>query len=239
MCPALDQIFSMAAKTCYLYGGQARVPIVLRGNMIYGNGNAAQHSDRPYSMFMNMPGLKIIVPSCAYDMKGLLKSAVRDENPVLSFEDSSLWSSRSEIPAGEVLIPLGVADIKRAGDDCTVVAVGAMVPIALQAAERLAEQDIDIEVLDPRTLAPLDAERILASVAKTGRLVIVDAAHAACNAAAEIAATVAMEGFWDLRAPIMRVATPMTHIPFSPALEKGLYPTVERIVEAVKKVVEQ
>jgi acetoin:2,6-dichlorophenolindophenol oxidoreductase subunit beta len=233
--PAMDQIFSIAAKSRYLYGGQAKVPVVFRSNMIYGVGNAAQHSDRPYSMFMNMPGLKIMIPSNAYDMKGLMKTAVRDDDPVLSFEDAQIWSSKSDIPDEEYLIPFGVASVKREGADCTVVGIGAMVPIAMSAADALAKEGISVEVIDPRTLAPLDSDAILSSVEKCGRLVIVDAGHERCSAAAEIAAIVADRGFWSLRAPIVRVTTPQTHIPFSPPLEKGLYPTVERIVVAVHR----
>jgi len=220
--PAMDQILSIAAKSRYLYGGQAKVPIVLRSNMIYGNGNAAQHSDRPYAMFMHNPGLKIMVPSSAYDMKGLMKTAIRDDNPVLSFEDVQLWSSKSEIPEKEYLIPFGVADIKRPGKDCTIVAIGAMVPLSLGAADELSKEGISAEVIDPRTLSPLDMPTILESVARTGRLVIVDVGFSRCSAASEIAAVVSDEGFWDLRAPIVRVTTADTHIPFSPVLEKGL-----------------
>jgi acetoin:2,6-dichlorophenolindophenol oxidoreductase subunit beta len=233
--PAVDQIFSIAAKSRYLYGGQARVPVVFRSNMIYGAGNAAQHSDRPYSMFMTMPGLKIMIPSNAYDMKGLMKTAIRDDNPVLSFEDALIWSNKSDIPEEEHLIPFGVAAVKREGVDCTVVGIGAMVPITLAAADALAKDGISVEVIDPRTVAPLDRDSILKSVAKCGRLVVVDVGHECCSAAAEIAAIVAEHGFWSLRAPIVRVTTPQTHIPFSPALEKGLYPTIERVVAAVRR----
>lgn len=233
--PAMDQIISIVSKSRYLYGGQARVPLVFRSNMIYGNGNAAQHSDRPYAMFMHNPGLKIMVPSSAYDMKGLMKTAIRDDNPVLSFEDAQLWSSKSEIPDEEYLIPFGVAEVKRDGSDCTVVAIGAMVPLSLGAADDLAREGISIEVIDPRTLSPLDMTTILESVAKTGRLVIVDVGHGRCSAASEIAAVVSDEAFWDLRAPIVRVTTADTLIPFSPALERGLYPTREKVVAAVKR----
>jgi pyruvate/2-oxoglutarate/acetoin dehydrogenase E1 component len=233
--PAMDQIFSIAAKSRYLYGGQAKVPIVLRSNMIYGVGNAAQHSDRPYSMFMSMPGLKIIIPSNAYDMKGLMKTAIRDDDPVLSFEDAQIWSNKSEIPDEEYLIPFGVASVKRQGADCTVVGIGAMVPIALAAADALAKEGISVEVIDPRTLSPLDSDTILNSVEKCGRLVVVDVGHERCSAAAEIAAIVADRGFWSLRAPIVRVTTPQTHIPFSPPLERGLYPTAERVIAAVQR----
>jgi pyruvate/2-oxoglutarate/acetoin dehydrogenase E1 component len=233
--PATDQIFSIVAKSRYLYGGQAKVPMVMRANMIYGAGNAAQHSDRPYSIFMNMPGLKIIVPSSAYDIKGLLKTAIRDDDPVMCFEDVALWSTRSEIPSEEYLIPIGRADIKRAGADATVVAIGSMVNQALAAADDLQKDGISIEVIDPRSVAPLDRDTILTSVKKTGRLVVVDVSFETCSAASEIAAIVACEGFWDLRAPIRRVTTLPTHIPFSQALEAQLYPSKEKICAAVRE----
>ena len=233
--PAMDQICSIVAKSRYLYGGQARVPLVLRANMIYGNGGAAQHSDRPYPMFMGMPGLKIMVPSNPYDVKGLLKTAIRDDNPVLSFEDANLWTTRSEIPEGDYAIPFGQAAIRRSGGDCTVVAIGAMVPIAMEAAEALAADGISVEVIDPRTLAPLDMPAILGSVAKTGRLVLVDVAWEKCSAAEHISSVVAHEGFWDLRAPIMKVCTENTHIPFNTGIERALYPSRDRIVAAVRQ----
>jgi pyruvate dehydrogenase E1 component beta subunit len=236
--PAMDQIVSMAAKTRYLYGGQAQVPVVMRANMIYGNGNAAQHSDRPYSMFMNMPGLNIMVPSNAYDMKGLLKTAIRNNDPVLSFEDAALWSNRSEIPDDEYLVPFGVADVKREGDDVTVFAIGAMVHLALAAAEQLAGEGISCEVIDPRTLNPLDRETILRSVRKTGRFVAVDSAFEACSAASEVCAMVAEQAFWDLRGPVRRVATANTHIPFAQTMEAQLYPTVEKVIGAVRIVLD-
>lgn len=232
--PAMDQLLSIAAKSRYLYGGQARLPFVVRSCLFYGNGNAAQHSDRPYSMFMNVPGLKIILPSNPYDMKGLLKSAIRDDNPVLSFEDSTLWMSKAEVPDDpDFLVPLGVADIKREGSDVTVVAVGGAVPVALKAAAQLEKEGISVEVVDPRSLVPLDRETILRSVTKTGRAVVVDPAHQSCSAGSEIAATIAEEAFDALKGPVRRVCTPDTHIPFSPPLEKILYPNVDRIVAAV------
>jgi len=233
--PAMDQICSIVAKSRYLYGGQAKVPLVLRANMIYGNGGAAQHSDRPYPMFMHMPGLKIMVPSNPADAKGLLKTAIRDDNPVISFEDSNLWSTKSDIPDGDFTIPFGEAATLRSGDDCTVVAVGAMVPLALEAAALMERDGITTEVIDPRTLAPLDMPTILASVARTGRLVIVDVAWERCSAADHIAAVVAEEAFWDLRAPIMKVCTENTHIPFNNAVERSLYPSCDRVVAAIRK----
>lgn len=236
MYPAFDQIVSIIAKARYLYGGQAKVPMVMLSAMAYGASLAAQHSDRPYSVYMHIPGLKIIVPSNAYDVKGLLKSAIRDDDPVLSFQDNSLWSSTAEFPDEEYLIPLGVAEIKKAGTDVTVVAIGATVSMALAAAHALADEGISVEVIDPRTLAPFDWDTLLQAVGKTGRLVIADVAWRTCSAASEIAATVVTEAFWDLRAPIQIVATPDTHIPFSPALESGLFPSKEKIIAAVRRV---
>lgn len=232
--PAYDQIVSIIAKSRYLYGGQAKVPVVLRANMIYGNGNAAQHSDRCYPAFMNMPGLKIMVPSSAYDMKGLMKTAIRDDDPVMSFEDAKLWSSTSEIPDEEYLIPFGKANIARSGKHCTIVAVGAMMVLANEAADELAKDGITCELIDPRTVAPLDYTTILESVARTGRLVIVDVAFGTCSVASEISAVVSDEGFWDLRAPIVRVTTENTHIPFSTA-EAQLYPSTAKVVAAVRR----
>ncbi|WP_397589164.1 alpha-ketoacid dehydrogenase subunit beta [Sphingorhabdus sp.] len=233
--PAMDQICSIVAKSRYLYGGQAKVPLVLRANMIYGNGGAAQHSDRPYPMFMSMPGLKIMVPSSPYDVKGLLKTAIRDDNPVMSFEDANLWSMKSDIPDEDYTIPFGVAATLRSGSHCTVVAIGAMVPLAMEAAAMMEGEGVSVEVIDPRTLVPLDMPTILESVAKTGRLVLVDVAWERCSAAEHIAAVVSEEGFWDLRAPIMKVCTENTHIPFNTLVERGLYPSRDRIVAAIRK----
>jgi len=232
--PAMDQIISMASKTRYLYGGQGAAPVVLRANMIYGRGNAAQHSDRNYCMFMNMPGLNIIVPSDAYEMKGLLKTAIRNDDPVMSFEDGALWSNKCDIPDDEYLIPFGKANVKREGGDVTIVAIGAMVSRAMAAAETLAAEGISAEVIDPRTISPLDTETIMSSVAKTGRFVAVDACFEACGVASELCALVASEGFWDLQGPVQRVATMNTHIPFSPSMEGQLYPSPEKIIQAVR-----
>ncbi len=236
---AMDQLVSITAKSTYLYGGQAKVPVVIRAGMFYGRGSAAQHSDRPYPMFMTVPGLKIIAASNPYDLKGLLKTAIRDDDPVMSFEDGTLWSSSSEIPDEEYLIPFGKAEVKREGDDVTIVAVAGSVPHALTAAEDLAEEGFSAEVIDPRTLVPLDRETILASVHKTGRLVIAEPAHETGGVAANVSAIVAEEGFWDLAAPIMRVTTPDTHIPFSPPLEHPLYPNPEKISLAARKTLEE
>jgi pyruvate/2-oxoglutarate/acetoin dehydrogenase E1 component len=231
---AFDQIVSMTAKSTYIYGGQFKVPTVMRAVMLYGSGNAAQHSDRPYSTFMTIPGLKIIAPTTPYDVKGLLKSAIRDDDPVLCFEDGNCWFNAEELPDEEYLVPIGVADVKREGSDVTVVAVAGAVLHALAAADVLAEEGISVEVVDPRTLAPLDTDTILQSVAKTHHLVVADPAHEVCSAASEISAVVAEKGFWTLEAPIIRVTTPQTHIPFAPPLEAPLLPSSERIASAVR-----
>jgi pyruvate dehydrogenase E1 component beta subunit len=241
---AMDQLVSQAAKMRYMFGGQVNLPVVYRATMYYGGGSAAHHSDRSYPMFMNMPGLKIVLPSNPADMKGLMKTAIRDNDVVIMFEDGTLFGNRGEVPAnedlpnGELLIPFGVANTLREGTDVTVVAIAGSVPHALSAADELEADGISVEVIDPRTLVPLDKATILASVEKTGRLVIADPAHKVCSAASEIASIVAEEGFWSLQAPIIKVASEQVHIPYSPALEKLVYPTKEKIMTAVKRTLE-
>jgi pyruvate dehydrogenase E1 component beta subunit len=190
-------------------------------------------------MFMNVPGLKVVVPATPYDMKGLLKAAIREDDPVLVFEDLNLWFQSGPVPEDDYVIPLGVAAVRREGRDATVVAIGAMVAQALEAAEELSADGVSVEVIDPRSLVPLDKRRILNSVAKTRRLVLVDLANRTNGAAAEIAAMVAEEGFSSLRAPILRVTTPDVPVPFSPVMEKPLYPNKERIVAAVRQQLEE
>ena len=235
---AMDSLVSQAAKMRYMFGGQVNLPIVYRASLYYGGSMAAHHSDRSYPIFMHIPGFKVVFPSNAYDGKGLMKTAIREDDPVLFCEDRTILGSRSYVPEEEYTIPLGLADIKREGSDVTIVAIGGMVPLALEGAEKLAQEGISAEVLDPRSLVPLDKQAILDSVAKTGRLVTVDMAHKTCSAASEIAALVAMEGFWSLQAPIQRLGTVNVHIPFSPALEPLCYPTVETIVQAAKVTLE-
>jgi acetoin:2,6-dichlorophenolindophenol oxidoreductase subunit beta len=234
---ASDQIINQAAKLHYMTGGRARIPVVFRASMWHNGSNAAQHSDRPYPMFMNAPGLKVVAPATPADMKGLLKSAIRDDDPVMVFEDNDLWFRRGPCPADpDFLVPIGVADVKRAGGDLTIVSVAGCLPHALEAADVLAAEGVAAEVIDVRTLVPLDREAILRSVAKTGRLVVVDYAHRTCGAAAEIAAIVAEDGFASLRRPIQRVTTPDVNIPFAPALEKPLYPSAARIAAAARRI---
>jgi len=235
---AMDPLVSQAAKNRYMFGGQATLPVTYRAAMMYGISVGAHHSDRPYPLFMNVPGLKIATPASPFDAKGLVKAAIRDDNPVLIFEDFRLWFTSGFVPAEDYIVPLGVADIKRRGSDVSIVAIAGGVPAALQASERLADRGISAEVIDPRTLVPLDVETILASVAKTGHLVIVDPAHRTCSAASEIAASVAEQGFASLRAPIARVATPDIQIPFAPEMESPLYPNAERVVATVTKLLD-
>ena len=235
---AMDQLVSQAAKMRYMFGGQVNLPIVYRCGMSYGTNVAAHHTDRPYPMYMNMPGLKIVIPTTPADAKGLLKTAIRDNDPVMFFEDNNIVGVRGEVPEEEVTIPLGVADVKREGTDVTVVVLAGMFRPAMAAAEALEEEDISVEVVDPRTVVPLDKETILKSVEKTGRLVVVDPAHKSCSVASEISAMVAQEGFWTLQAPIQRVASLDCHMPFSPALEKLVFPNEEKITEAIYAVLE-
>jgi pyruvate dehydrogenase E1 component beta subunit len=234
---ASDQIINQAGKLHYMTGGRARIPVVFRASMWHNGSNAAQHSDRPYPMFMNAPGLKIVAPATPADMKGLLKAAIRDDDPVLVFEDNDLWFKRGPCPAdADFVVPIGKADIKRAGSDVTIVSVAGCLPHALEAAEQLAADGVSADVVDVRTLVPLDRETILVSVARTGRLVVVDYAHRTCGAAAEIAAIVAEDGFGSLRKPIQRVTTPDVNIPFAPSLEKPLYPNAARIAAAARRI---
>lgn len=233
---AMDQFVNQVAKNRYMFGGQASLPVVFRSAMFYGLNTGAHHSDRPYPMFMNVPGLKIMVPATPTDAKGLLRTAIDMDDPVLSFEACLLWGLKEDVDEGEFRIPFGLARTVRAGTDVTIVAISTGVHVALQAAAKLEAEGISVEIIDPRTMVPLDSEAILNSVARTGRLVIVDPAHTTCGAAAEISAIVAEKAFDCLKAPIMRVTTPDTQIPFSPAIEKQLYPDAAKTIDAVRKV---
>lgn len=238
---AMDQLTSIIAKSTYLYGGQTSLPVTIRLPMMYGLANAAQHSDRPISTMATIPGFKIIAPSTPKDMYGLLKTAIRTDDPVLVFEDFSRTAVKGEVPEADddFTVPLGSADIKREGSDVTVVSIAGSLAPALEAAENLAGEGISVEVLDPRSIFPLDLDAILASVAKTGRLVIVDPSHDFCSVASQISALVAEDAFWDLEAPIRRVVTPHTHIPYNAAMERALYPSTEKIEHAVRSVLDR
>jgi len=235
---AFDQIVSIIAKSTYTYGGQARLPITLRAPMMYGVSNAAQHSDRPYATLMTIPGLKLIAPATPHDAKGMLKAAIRDDNPVITFEDRSLWGQSSEVPDGELIVPLGQAAVRREGTDVTVVTVAGAITLGLAAAEQLASEGVSAEVIDLRSIVPMDTDTILESVAKTGRLLIADPAHEMGSVASEISAVVAQHGFWSLQAPIARVTTPHTHMPFNADLEKVLLPNTDKIVAEARALME-
>ena len=238
---AMDQMMNQAAKITYMFGGQARFPIVYRMAVGAGWSAAAQHSINPYPMYMNIPGLKIILPSNPYDMKGLLKSAIRDNNPVVSFEHILLGDTSGEVPEEEYLLPLGRAEVKREGSDVTIVALAHMVNLSLEVAKTLESEGISVEVIDPRTLIPLDRDMFVRSVKKTGRLVVVDEACRTCGAAGEIIASIMenKEVFKGLKAYPKRVTGLDVPIPFSKVMEDYVVPDSLKIIEAVKAVMEE
>lgn len=229
----LDAIANQAAKLRYMTGGQVKLPLVYIASMGGGKSAAAQHSDTMHPMLMNLGGIKVVVPSNPADAKGLLKSAIRDDNPVVFLEIGGRNSKAAEIPDGEHLIELGKSDIKRVGSDITIVAIGSMVGHALKASQQLAESGIDAEIVDPRTLMPLDKEPILQSVRKTGHLVVADESRDTCSAAGYISSIVADEAFSSLKAPIRRVTVPDVAIPYSPTLEKSVIPDADSIFTTV------
>ena len=233
---AFDQIYNQAAKMSYMFGGQARLPITLRVAMGAGVGAAAQHSGTLYSIYTHLPGIKVVVPSNAYDAKGLLLESIFDDGPVIFFEHLKLYVTQGSVPKEPYRIPLGVADVRRTGTDVTIVALAAMVGRALEAADTLADDGISAEVIDPRTLSPLDEETILSSVEKTGGLVVVDESPPRCGAAADIAAIVAEKAFDHLNGPVRRVTAPDTPVPFAPSLEDAYVPSVQAIVDAVRTI---
>ena len=233
---ALDQLYNQAAKMKYMFGGKAKLPITLRATCGAGMGAAAQHSQCLEAWFMHIPGLKVVMPSTPYDAKGLLISAIRDDNPVVFLEHKMLYGTQGEVPEESYTIPLGKADVKREGKDMTVVATAMMVGRALSAAEKLAGNGISLEVVDPRTLSPLDEQTILNSVKKTHRLLIVHEEVKFAGSGAEIAAMAAEKAFDYLDAPIVRVGAPFTPVPFSPPLEQEFIPSEEKIIQAAKKM---
>lgn len=231
---ALDQLFNQAVKMRYMFGGKAKVPMVLRMPQGAGIGAAAQHSQSLEAWFMHIPGLKVAIPSSPADAKGMLVSAIRDDNPVVFLEHKLLYGVEGEVPEESYTVEFGKADIKREGKDVTVVATSKMVYSALEAAETLAGDGISVEVVDPRSLLPLDTETILNSVRKTHALVIAHEAVGFAGPGAEIAAQVAEKAFDYLDAPITRVAAPFCPVPFSPPLEQAFIPGADQIVKAVR-----
>ena len=232
----MDQVANQAAKMRYMYGGQVTIPLVIRSSCGGGRGAAAQHSQVLHGLFMHIPGLKIAVPSTPYDAKGLLNTAIQDNNPVMFFEDKMLYNIKGPVPEEYYTIPFGQADVKREGADVTIVATFRMVHKALTVAGELEKEGIDIEIIDPRTLCPLDKETIIASVKKTGKLITVDEGTKSNGFGSEIAAIISEEAVEYLQAPIVRVAAPMTPVPYGPTLEKFYIPDEGNIKEAVQRV---
>jgi pyruvate/2-oxoglutarate/acetoin dehydrogenase E1 component len=235
----VGQIMNQAGRIHYMSNGQYNVPIVIHGVVGIGQSAGGHHSGRHYPMYMQMPGLKIAIPSTPYDTKGIFKTAIREDDPVLIFYHKNMLNVRGEVPEDEYLVPLGQAAVRREGTDVTLVATLRMTIAAQKAAEALAAEGISVEVIDPRTLVPLDKETILDSVRKTNRLVVVDEAFSPCGIGAEMAALAADEAFYYLDSPIKRVHPPSVPEPSSPPLEKAMVPDVERIVIAVREVMNQ
>jgi len=237
---AMDQIVNQAAKIHYMFGGQTTFPILYRAGVGGGTQLAAQHSQSPYSMFMNLAGLKMFLASTPYDLKGLLKTAIRDNNPVISFESNRLMAHTGSVPEEDYTIPFGKADVKRTGKDVTVVALAWLVHEALAAAAELAKEGISVEVVDPRTLVPLDTDAIRSSVRKTGRLVIADEAGPTAGFSAEVAAVATEDAatFARLQAPVRRVCALQVPIPYSPVLENHVFPNRNRIIAAVRETLQ-
>ena len=233
---AMDQIANQAAKICYMFGGQAKCPLVIRTPFGAGVNIASHHSQSLEAWFMHVPGLFVAMPSTPYDAKGLLKTAIRGSNPVFFCEHKLLYPVEGEVPEEEYTIPFGVADVKREGSDVSVVATSYMVHKALRTAEALQKEGLSVEVIDPRTLTPLDRQAIVKSVKKTGRIVIVSEDCRTAGVAAEIAAVVAEEALDYLDAPVKRVCELDTPIPFSPPLEQYVIPDEKRIAKAIKEV---
>jgi len=232
----LDEVLNQGAKFRYMFGGKAQVPVTVRTMHGAGFRAAAQHSQSLYALFTSIPGLKVVVPSTPYDAKGLLLAAIEDNDPVIFFEDKTLYNAVGEVPEGYYTIPLGKAEVKRAGSDLTIVAIGKQVQTAQQAAEQLAKRGVEVEIVDPRSLSPLDEDTILSSVAKTNRLIVIDEANPRCSIATDIAALVADKGFDTLDAPIKRITAPHTPVPFSPPLEDIYLPTPEKVIKAVSEL---
>jgi len=234
---AMDQLANQAAKVRYMSGGKLQAPLVIRTLMGAGRRIAAQHSQTLYAWVSHIPGLEVVVPSTPYDAKGLLKTAIRNNNPVVFFEDKMMYRTTGNVPMGEYVIPLGVADVKRPGDDITLIANSSMVYVALEASQRLAADGISAEVVDPRTLTPLDEETLIKSAMKTSRCIVIDEGYQRFGASAEIAAVVAHGAFYHLDAPVERIGAMDVPIPFSPELEDLTIPNPETVVNLARKMV--
>lgn len=232
----MDQLANQAAKVHYMSGGRLTAPLTVRTTLGATRRSAAQHSQSLHAWFAHLPGLKVALPATPADAKGLLKTAIRDDNPVVLFEDKMMFATKGSIPGEEYTIPFGVADVKRPGEDITLVATSSMVYVGLEAADLLEREGVSAEVVDPRTLVPLDRETLVSSARKTGRVLVVDEGHRSFGASAELAAAIAEDAFYDLDAPVRRLAALDVPIPFSPVLEDETVPTAERVAEAVRSL---
>jgi pyruvate dehydrogenase E1 component beta subunit len=230
----MDQMVNQAAKVHYMSGGKWKVPMVMRTTLGATRRSAAQHSQSLHAWFSHVPGLKVVLPSTPYDAKGLLKSAIRDENPVVFFEDKMMYKLKGPVPSEEYTIPLGVADVKREGRDITLIATSSMVQVALGAAALLAETGISAEVIDPRTMWPLDEKTLIESAKKTSRVIVIDEGYERYGVTAELASVIAAGAFYDLDAPVKRMGAMHVPIPFSPPLEDMTVPTEQKVFEAAR-----
>jgi acetoin:2,6-dichlorophenolindophenol oxidoreductase subunit beta len=233
----MDQLANQAAKVQYMSGGRLKAPLTVRTTLGATRRSAAQHSQSLHAWVAHVPGLKVALPSTPYDAKGLLKTAIRDDNPVVLFEDKMMFATKGPVPDDEYTIEFGVADVKREGEDVTIVATSSMVYVALEAAAELERAEIGAEVIDPRTLVPLDREALVASARKTGRAIVVDEGHRSYGASAELAALIGELAFYDLDAPVVRVAAMDVPVPFSPVLEDETVPTPERVADVAQRLV--
>ncbi len=232
----MDQLCNQAAKTHYMSGGKLKVPLVLRTNLGATRRSAAQHSQSLHALVAHIPGLKVALPSSAYEAKGLLKTAIRDDNPVVIFEDKLMYNDKAPVPEEEYLLPFGQAAVLREGKDVTLVATSSMVQVCQKAAELLETDGISAEVIDPRTIVPLDEDTIVGSVKKTSRAVVVDEGHQSYGVTAEIAARIADKAFYHLDAPVQRIGAMDVPVPFSPALEDLTVPAPEKVAERARKL---
>src|SRR5512143_2919766 len=230
----MDQMVNQAAKVHYMSGGKLKVPMVMRTTLGATRRSAAQHSQSLHAWFSHVPGLKVVLPSTPYDAKGLLKTAIRDDNPVAYFEDKMMYKLKGPVPAGDYTVPFGVADVKRAGTDVTLVATSSMVQVALGAADLLAGLGISAEVIDPRTLFPLDKQALIDSAKKTSRAIVIDEGYERYGATAELASVIADGAFYYLDAPVKRMGAMDVPVPFSPPLEDVTVPTEQMVVEMAK-----
>ena len=233
----MDQLVNQAAKIHYMSGGRLKAPLTIRTTLGATRRSAAQHSQSLHALVAHVPGVKVVLPATPYDAKGLFKAAIREDNAVVVFEDKMMFAVKGPVPEEEYVLPLGVADVKREGEDVTLVATSSMVYVALDAAEQLAADGVSVEIVDPRTLVPLDRETIVASARKTGRAIVIDEGHRSYGVGAELAALIAEDAFYDLDAPVRRMCAMDVPIPFSPVLEDLTVPTADTVAAEARRLV--